>query len=151
MSDNSGNWAPPTPAQAAQTNHPDLAGFWIRLLANICDGIMVGLVTLPFSIMMTATSGSTNTALGYLQFIVGFGVLAYWIGNQGGSPLRRKLGVFIIDENDGSFIGMQRAFTRIAMSWVSGICLLIGYLSMLWHPRRQTWHDRVAHSVVVLR
>lgn len=151
MSDNGGMWAPPTASEAAGTQHQDLAGFGIRLLANICDGIMVALVTIPISIVMAATSGTMNTLLGYVQFIVGFAVLAYWMGNQGGSPLRRKLGVFIIDETDGSFIGMQRAFMRIAMSWVSGICLLIGYLSMLWHPRRQTWHDRVAHSVVVRR
>lgn len=151
MSDDFANWAPPTPDEAAGTQHLDLAGFWIRALANICDGIMVGLVTLPISIIMASTSGATNTLLGYVQFILGFGVLGYWIGKQGGSPLRRKLGVFIIDEKDGSFIGTQRALIRIAMSWVSGLCLLIGYLSMLWHPRKQTWHDRVAHSVVVRR
>lgn len=159
MSDNSEQWAPPPPPADPVTGQAvplgfresELAGFWIRALANICDGIMVGLITLPISIIMSATSGTTNTLLGYVQFIAGLGVLSYWVGTQGGSPLRRKLGVFIIDENDGSFIGSQRAVIRIAMSWVSGLCLLIGYLSMLWNPRKQTWHDRVARSVVVRR
>lgn len=166
MTDENNNWAPPPPPPDPATNDaqwappartpeftgtPELAGFWIRLLANLCDGIMVGLITLPISIIMTATSDTTNTLLGYLQFLVGFGALAWWMGNQGGSPLRRKLGVLVLDENDGSFIGTQRAVIRIAMSWVSGICLLLGYLSMLWHPRKQTWHDRVAHSIVVRR
>jgi uncharacterized RDD family membrane protein YckC len=59
--------------------------------------------------------------------------------------------VYILDEKDGSYIGTQRAAVRIIMSWVSGLVLLLGYLSMLWNPQRQTWHDRVAKSVVVRR
>jgi uncharacterized RDD family membrane protein YckC len=65
--------------------------------------------------------------------------------------LRRKLGVFILDEDTGAFIGQRRAAQRIMMSWVSGIVFLIGYLAMLRSPQSQTWHDRVAHSVVVKR
>jgi uncharacterized RDD family membrane protein YckC len=82
---------------------------------------------------------------------VSFFVLAYWVGTQGGSPLRRKLGVFILDEVDGSFIGQRRATKRIMMSWVSGLVFLLGYLAMLRSPQSQTWHDRVANTVVVKR
>ena len=83
--------------------------------------------------------------------MVSFFALAYWVGTQGGSPLRRKLGVFILDESDGSFIGQRRAAKRIMMSWVSGIVFLLGYLAMLRSPQSQTWHDRVANTVVVKR
>ena len=61
------------------------------------------------------------------------------------------MGVLIIDEQDGSFIGTQRAVFRIIMSYVSGLVLLLGYLWMLWDPKKQTWHDKVAKSVVVRR
>jgi uncharacterized RDD family membrane protein YckC len=127
------------------------AGFWLRFVANICDGIMVSLISLPFSIISASTTGTTAALSQAAQFGVSFFVLAYWVGTQGGSPLRRKLGVFILDESDGSFIGQGRAAKRIMMSWVSGIVFLLGYLAMLRSPQSQTWHDRVANTVVVKR
>ena len=127
------------------------AGFWLRFLANLCDGIMVAIISLPFAIVTASTTGAVASVVQWIQFVVSFFVLAYWVGTQGGSPLRRKLGVFILDQEDGSFIGQRRAAQRIMMSWISGIALLIGYLSMLWNPQSQTWHDRVAKSVVVKR
>ena len=127
------------------------AGFWLRFIANLCDGIMVSLVSIPFAIISASTTGTTAALSQAGQFVVSFFALAYWVGMQGGSPLRRKLGVFILDQDDGSFIGQRRAAQRIMMSWVSGIVFLLGYLAMLRSPQSQTWHDRVAHSVVVKR
>jgi uncharacterized RDD family membrane protein YckC len=127
------------------------AGFWLRFLANLCDAIMVAIISLPFAIVTASTTGAVASVVQWIQFVVSFFVLAYWVGTQGGSPLRRKIGVFILDQEDGSFIGQRRAAQRIMMSWISGIALLIGYLSMLWNPQSQTWHDRVAKSVVVKR
>lgn len=127
------------------------AGFWLRLFANICDGIMLSLVSIPFAIISASTTGTAASLSQGAQFIVTFLVLAYWVGTQGGSPLRRALGVFILDQDNGSFIGTQRAAIRIMMSWVSALVFLIGYLSMLWQPQRQTWHDRVANTFVVKR
>jgi uncharacterized RDD family membrane protein YckC len=127
------------------------AGFWLRFIANICDGIMVSIVSIPFAIISSSTTGTTAGLAQAAQFVVSFFALAYWVGMQGGSPLRRKLGVFILDQDDGSFIGQRRAAQRIMMSWVSGIVFLLGYLAMLRSPQSQTWHDRVARTVVVKR
>ena len=127
------------------------ASFWLRFVANLCDGIMVSIISIPFAIISASTTGTAAALSQTAQFILSFFVLAYWVGNQGGSPLRRKLGVFILDQDDGSFIGQRRAAQRIMMSWVSGIVFLLGYLAMLRHPQSQTWHDRVAQSVVVKR
>ena len=145
------DWNAPEVVSISDISFEPKAGFWLRFVANICDGIMVSLISIPFSIITASTTGTTASMSQAAQFVVSFFVLAYWVGNQGGSPLRRKLGVFILDQDDGSFIGQRRAFQRIMMSWVSGLVFLLGYLSMLRHPQSQTWHDRVAHSVVVKR
>ena len=120
----------------------------MRFLAHICDGIMTSLVAIPFVIIGNLVSSDFSMLL---QTLAVFGSLTYWTGTQGGSPLRRKLGVLVLDENDGSYIGIKRAAYRNLMSNVSGIVFGIGYLSMLWNPNKQTWHDRVAQSVVVKR
>ena len=83
--------------------------------------------------------------------IAGVYMLARWTGQRGGSPLRVRYGVLVIDEHDGSFIGTKRAFYRILMSYVSQMVLLLGYFWMLWDKDNQTWHDKVAKSVVVRR
>ena len=145
------DWDAPEVLSISDIASEPKAGFWLRFVANICDGIMVSVISIPFAIITASTTGTTASLSQAAQFVVSFFVLAYWVGTQGGSPLRRKLGVFILDQDDGSFIGHRRAFQRIMMSWVSGIVFLLGYLSMLRHPQSQTWHDRVAHSVVVKR
>jgi uncharacterized RDD family membrane protein YckC len=152
MSDSSTpDWDAPEITPISDIAFEPKASFWLRFIANICDGIMVSIVSIPFAIISASTTGTTASLSQAAQFVVSFFVLAYWVGTQGGSPLRRKLGVFILDEDSGAFIGQRRATQRIMMSWVSGIVFLLGYLAMLRSPQSQTWHDRVARTVVVKR
>ena len=127
------------------------ASFWIRALANIYDGIMVSLVNLPIAFIATGAGDDAQVPFQLAQMVISLIVLSYWMGTQGGSPLRRKLGVYVLDAETGAFIGKGRAAKRIVMSWVSFLAFLVGYLWMIWDPQKQTWHDKVAHSVVVRR
>ena len=153
----SDNWQPPTPPQFSFNEafaSEERAGFWMRFVAHICDGLNSLIVIFPFQIMSNLLSES-NSGLSALFALLGtiasVYVLAYWTGSRGGSPLRVRLGVLVLDENDGSYIGTKRAVYRGLMSYVSQLVLLLGYLSMLWDPKKQTWHDKVAKSVVVKR
>jgi uncharacterized RDD family membrane protein YckC len=170
----SDNWQPPTPPTfgaefTAPIHQEPRAGFWTRFLAHICDGLNSLIVAIPFQLIGLLFSDSSNTSdadgfaglPGYgmgsydlwsiLGTIATFFVLAYWIGSRGGSPLRVRLGVLVLDQNDGSFIGTKRAVYRGLMGYVSQLALLLGYLWMIWDPNKQTWHDKVAQSVVVKR
>jgi len=115
----------------------------------------VMLVSFPFAIVSTIVeengSSSGADAITLLGIIVCLGVYSWWIGNQGGSPLRRTIGVLVLDERTGAFIGTKRGVKWVLMSQVSGIVLFLGYFAMLWNPNKQTWHDRVANAVVVKR
>jgi len=170
----SDNWQPPTPPTfgtefTAPIHQEPRAGFWIRFLAHICDGLNSLIIAIPFQLigLLVSDSSDTSDADGFALFpglgggsydiwsvlgtIATFLVLAYWIGSRGGSPLRVRLGVLVLDQNDGSFIGTRRAVYRGLMGYVSQLALLLGYLWMLWDPNKQTWHDKVAQSVVVKR
>ena len=149
MSDTS-NWpAPNVGGGDHPINFEPRAGFWIRAVANICDSLNVVIVALPAQLIGSAIGGNDFGRL--LQAVASFLAVSYWIGTGGGSPLRRRLGVLVLDQYDGSFIGFRRGMVRVMMSWVSGVCLLLGYFWMLWDPNKQTWHDKVAKSVVVRR
>jgi uncharacterized RDD family membrane protein YckC len=170
----SDNWQPPTPPTfstefTAPIQQEQRAGFWMRFLAHLCDGLNSLIVQIPFQLIGllvsdTSITSDSDALTPFPQFGMGatdiwtllgtvasFLVLAYWIGSRGGSPLRVRLGVLVLDQNDGSFIGTKRAVYRGLMSYVSQLALLLGYLWMLWDPQRQTWHDKVAQSVVVKR
>jgi len=131
------------------------ATFGIRLVAHIFDAVMVMLVSFPFAIIsaIVEENGSAEAAdmVTLIGIVVCLGVYSWWIGNQGGSPLRRTIGVLVLDEKTGAFIGTKRGVKWVLMSQVSGIVLFLGYFAMLWHPNKQTWHDRVANAVVVKR
>lgn len=135
--------------------HDDLAGFWRRFVAHICDGLNTMLVVMPFSFASSALEDSSQKNLAGLVTIAGIIVsvymLAKWTGERGGTPLRVRYGVLVVDQRDGSFIGSRRAFWRILMSYVSQVVFLLGYLWMIWDRDNQTWHDKVANSVVVNR
>lgn len=131
------------------------ATFGIRLIAHIFDAIMIMLVSFPFAVISTILdeNDSTGAADGVtlIGIVVCIFVYGWWIGNQGASPLRRTIGVLILDEKTGAFIGTKRGLKWVLMSQISGLVLFLGYFAMLWHPNKQTWHDRVANAVAVKR
>ena len=163
------NWGPPEVVSISDISCEPKAGFWLRFLAHFLDWINSLIIAVPFQLagMLISDSSTTSDADGFARFpgyetgasglmtilgmIATLYVLAYWTGSRGGSPLRVRLGVLVLDENDGSYIGTKRAVYRGLMSNVSQLALLLGYFWMLWDPQGQTWHDRVAHSVVVKR
>ena len=155
----SANWQPPTPSPSggflAPMQSEKKAGFWMRFVAHICDGINSLIVIIPFEVLGNYLHNHNHHSLANMNAFLGMAVttyvLAMWIGDKGGSPLRVKTGVLVLDETDGSYIGIKRAFIRGLMSYVSQIVFMLGYLWMIWDPNKQTWHDKVAKSVVVQR
>lgn len=160
-------WPPPPPpddlvgvptfdsSQSTPVDNSRLAGFWLRFVAHLIDSITIGLVDLPFRLVADNLDRNGNPGLSTMVYFAGVAVslyaYAYWTGQRGGTPLRAALGVYIVDANNGSFIGTRRGLKRILMSYVSALALLIGYLWMFSNPRKQTWHDIVARTVVIKR
>ncbi len=155
----SANWQPPSSSFNAGFGSPmqseKKAGFWMRFVAHICDGLNSLIVIMPFQLLGNYFSHNNQHGLANLTSLIGMiattYVLALWIGTKGGSPLRVRTGVLVLDAVDGSYIGTRRAFIRGLMSYVSQIAFMLGYLWMLWDSNNQTWHDKVANSVVVQR
>lgn len=159
MTEINANWGAPEPAQQPM-QHTDLAGFWIRLVAHICDQINTLLIIIPVGLVGRLVGLSAVADL-IVSSIAGAWLLARWTSQKGGSPLRARLGVLVLDEADGSFLDMNRSLQRALFPallsvlanivWFVGIIVLLDYLSALTNKKKQTWHDRIARSVVVRR
>jgi uncharacterized RDD family membrane protein YckC len=97
-------------------------------------------------------SGASIAVLLLVGLIATIAILAYYvirIGGSGATVGQKMLGIRVVDESTGGVIGYGRAALRLFVSALSGFPCYLGYLWMLWDSRRQTWHDKVARSVVV--
>jgi uncharacterized RDD family membrane protein YckC len=63
----------------------------------------------------------------------------------------------VLVRDDGSKVTPSVAFTRavcvVGINFVSSFLyapVLVDNLRPLWNPRRQTWHDQIAKTVVVI-
>jgi len=170
---------PAAPMQYAapqyQGPQPTYAGFWIRLVARLIDGLILGI---PFGVVFivfaiasgvfaNATGASSqdsqnaqNTAAAaafgggfLLLYLLALVVqVAYWIyfwGTSGATLGMRLLHLRVVDATTGAPIGYARATVRFLMTIVNSWACYIGWIWVAFDPRKQGWHDKVANSVVL--
>jgi uncharacterized RDD family membrane protein YckC len=120
------------------------AGFGRRLVSAIVDGVLLGVVGV---ILRAIFGGAVEAAL---SLVLSLAYFTYFHGKTGQTPGNAALGIRVVDIDSGSGpIGYGRAALRWLVSIVSAIVLLVGFLWMLWDPRKQTWHDKAARSLPV--
>ena len=100
---------------------------------EVDDGIVAGAILL--------------VVIGPLLVIIGYVVQ---LGRTGQTWGRQIVGNKVIRVDNGGVPGIGRALGRELFAWiVSASILYLGYLWMIWDDDRQTWHDKVAGTIVV--
>lgn len=124
----------------------ETAGFWLRSLAAFVDGLVFFVVQIPFAVLDVDDATTQIVSL-----VLAAGYFTYFHGRTGQTPGDALAGIRVVGvrEDEEGPIGYRRALIRWGFSFVSAFVALLGYFAMLWHPERQTWHDRVAGSVPV--
>jgi uncharacterized RDD family membrane protein YckC len=132
------------PAEPAEGPRGPRAGFWQRFAAALIDGLLLTIVFAPLSAALE---------LGAYYLIATLVGIAYYTllegGAKGQTVGKMALGIRVADIAGGGSIGHGRAFVRYLGRIVSTLPLLLGYFWMLWDREKQTWHDKLASSVVV--
>ena len=133
---------PPPPTGYGTASGPR-AGFWQRFAATFVDGIIL---FIPSVIVEAALKGPGQG----VAILMAGAYFTYFMGAaRGQTPGQSALGIRVISFQDGNTIGHGRAFVRWIGSYISAICLFLGYFWMLWDREKQCWHDKLAGSVVV--
>jgi uncharacterized RDD family membrane protein YckC len=128
----------------------ELAGFGHRLAAHLIDGLWL----LPLFLLLMFVASLVNrgpvSAGGeaMANVILGVIVISFWAERRA-TPGKLVVGLRIVDAETGGAPPVSRLVLRYVGYVVSAIPLLLGYLWMLWDPRRQTWHDKMAGTLVV--
>jgi uncharacterized RDD family membrane protein YckC len=171
MTDQAAPPAPPAPPAAPEpgwtapaptvSNRPGpmpgwhYAGFWVRFLAFLIDGILLGIISSAFTpvwgpqftttgnqIAVHAGSNAIGTLVGLIYF-VGFWA---WRGQTVGMmPFNMQ----VVSVTDGKKIDVVRGLLRYVGYIISAIPLLIGFIWAAFDARKQGWHDKIASTLVI--
>jgi uncharacterized RDD family membrane protein YckC len=96
------------------------------------------------------SGGSVTLMLigGLLSLVAGL-FLCYREGKTGQTPGKKIVGIRLLREHDGSTLGFGLAFGRRLLHIVDGIPCYLGYLWPLWDDKKQTFTDKIVHTVVI--
>jgi uncharacterized RDD family membrane protein YckC len=158
---------------------PPFASWGARLGAALLDYIIVGLLPTILSwigqaqfagAFVTAINDCANNPactnpappsipasavplvlIGVLLSLAGGLWLCYREGVTGQTPGKKALGISVLREIDGQPLGFGLALGRRLLHIVDGIPCYLGYLWPLWDAKKQTFADKIVHTVVVKR
>ncbi|UFN47294.1 RDD family protein [Roseomonas sp. OT10] len=128
-----------------------LAGFGRRLLAQLADAVWM----LPFALFLLLLGSLVRGGAGLspgshdlVKLILLLTVLLFWAG-RGATPGKWIMGLRIVDAATGGAPSMGQLVLRCLGYVVSALAMGLGYLWVLWDPRRQGWHDKLGRTLVV--
>ena len=149
------------------------AGFWMRFLASIIDGVLLGIVNIiilvPFLglVGLTAAAGvsdleSDSQGAGLMIALLSTYIIsmlavavAGWLyfalmesSARGATLGKMALGLRVVDLN-GDRIGFGRATGRYFGKIVSGLILGIGYFMVAFDGEKRALHDRICDTRVI--
>lgn len=137
------------------------AGFWIRLIAAIVDGIILGIVNGIIQALFMAAiigagrdNGGMAIALTILMIVLMVGAQCYYIGwfysRKGGTPGKLAFGMKVLNNETGENLTFGRALLRdIVGKMLSALTLLIGFLMVAFRKDKRGLHDLIAGSCVI--
>jgi uncharacterized RDD family membrane protein YckC len=147
-------FAPPTHSLVGAFEQ---AGFGLRYGAWMFDFLITLIAIMTFTFVVTAVSrrsvvGSNRDlvivmGLTVLLFVLNFVVLA---GREGQSAGMRILGIRIARVDGRPFTTKDAAVRHLVGYPLSVAAFFLGFLWMLWDPRQQGWHDKLARTIVVM-
>jgi uncharacterized RDD family membrane protein YckC len=151
---------PPPPVAAAGPPRQALAGFWRRFASAFLDWVLVGILAASIGELFGVETPAPPSADDGFSFqfgpatgpfiLVELVYFTYFHATSAGQSIGNKiLGIRVLDAGTGRSLPYVRAFVRALVSNLSALVLLLGFLWMLWEPRKRTWHDIVADSLVV--
>ena len=140
------------------------AGFWIRAVAIIIDGVLLGvlgfIVAMPLRMFVgvAAVSPDPTAALPALFGLLGLSMLinvgvgicyyVYFVSTKGATPGKMALGLKII-RADGGKISVGLALGRYFSYLLSSLIMGIGYIIAGFDSEKRALHDHICGTRVI--
>ena len=127
------------------------AGFFRRLIAIVIDWFLLSLIA--DLVRFVYTFGS-RTDPGFVDMAMGFSILIFFLyftlltGESGQTLGKMLLGIKVVGA-EGEPISYTRALVRTIGYIPSSFFFCLGFLWSIWDRKHQTWHDKIAGTIVV--
>lgn len=138
-----------------QVEHGEYAGFWLRFLANMIDGLLMAAWMFPALYYFYGDTLWTDPhfIMGPADLLISWvlpmiGVLVLWDRKQG-TLGKLVLRLRIVDAETRFPLQRKQEIIRYLGYFVSTLPLGLGFFWILVDPRKQGFHDRLAGSVVI--
>ncbi len=133
------------------------AGFWLRLLATLIDTAIILAITMPLLLAFYDTDDLFGEDAGFVagpaDFIITwilpviFSVL-FWMRKKG-TPGKLVLSAHVVDAETGENLRLGQAIIRYIAYFASALPLCLGFIWIAFDKKKQSWHDKIAGTVVV--
>lgn len=128
------------------------AGFWIRLMANILDGFIMGI---PLSLIIAIYYGddwsfsySSHPFATYILFVLV--IVALWLTWNGQTPGKKMMGIRVVSYPEMTNISTGEAWVRCVIGYIlSAIILGFGFLMIAFRQDKRGLHDMIAGTCVI--
>jgi uncharacterized RDD family membrane protein YckC len=157
----------PPQAPTHLTRQPHPAGFFSRFEAFVIDLVILSIIQLVSSafiqtilrffrltglisrIQAFLDNSTLDIAVGsavFALFVIGYFVFFWTL--VGYTPGKAILGIKVMKMN-GAKLSFGRSLLRFFCYWISAIPIFLGFLWVLWDPKRRAWHDKIAGTQVL--
>jgi uncharacterized RDD family membrane protein YckC len=134
------------------------AGFWIRVLAYLIDGMIIGAirwaVLLPMGFGLWRRPMDPDYAFSWIgtaplvSLAVGICYFVFFWTQYGATPGKMVLKLKVITP-EGGLISAGQAVGRYFSQILSGLILCIGFMMAGWDDEKRALHDRIAGTRVI--
>ncbi len=166
-----------TIAQAEALAHPQAAlgaytpaGFWIRWLAIIVDGLILTVIGMPFTFMEAFLSGGQESfialylrgqtpsielvligaAIFSIKMTVSYFYMAWFYKEKGGTPGKLLFDLRVFDVRTGAYLSYKKTFTReMVGKMISMATFLIGFIMAAFRSDKKALHDLMTGTQVL--
>ncbi|MGP8105406.1 MAG: RDD family protein [Desulfobaccales bacterium] len=131
----------------------EYAGFWLRFVALLIDGVFLSIVILGAITVLEFILGAP--AARSIRLLICIIVSWLYFALMESSPRQATLGKMAlglkVTDLQGEPISFGKATGRFFGKFVSGLILCIGFMMAGWTRKRQALHDLMAGTLVVKR
>jgi uncharacterized RDD family membrane protein YckC len=133
----------------------EYVGFWERLCATLIDTVLQFVIVIPLTYALYGRlySPSRSVFMGPADLLINLvlpviAVIGLW-ARFGATPGKMAMAAKIVDAKTGLPLTVQACVLRYLGYVLSAIPFGLGFIWIALDPRKQGWHDKLAHSVVI--
>ena len=129
--------------EASVTRDTVCAGFIDRFLAAIVDGLIL---LIPNVIVLVVLGGLLGNLI---SLLIGAAYVIYFWSSSGQTPGKSAMKLKVVMADGGAILTPGEATMRSVATIISAIPIFLGYFWVIWDPKHEAWHDKIASTKVI--